>query len=484
MCPIDELSEQLRPMVEGDVATVHQIFSGPVAGDALLILDGRSAGDPQRAADQRAGAAARRSMPRPARSSTEVGNILLNACLGTFGNVLKVQVSFSVPHLTLESLDGVMSSIAVGHEGLRYALVVHAAFRLRGSSLIGYVVIVLSVASIDRLVRARRRLGTRASMKTAEDSGSGVMPAQAAMVRWFLETTHQGLFATDADFQVLAWNRWMQIHTGRAASDVVGRPLFEAFPELVARELDRCYRDALEGRVTTLSQGLHRYVLPLAPTHADLGLPQMPQSGQIGPLMDGDRVIGTVTTIDNVSDRLASEAELRKQIEAQRTGALRCRGCAAFEGRVPVHAVPRAPSAAQCRARLDAHSHGAAGRRSGRDCQGPASHRPQCDGPGGDDRRHPRCGAGRRRQAAAGSPADRPAAGGSRRRRRDHAVGHGQAHRHHDDARRRHTARAGRCRPPSADRLESALERGQVHRSGRQRSTSGSPLRERWRASS
>ena len=73
-------------------------------------------------------------------------------------------------------------------------------------------------------------------MKTAEDSGSGVMPAQAAMVRWFLETTHQGLFATDADFQVLAWNRWMQIHTGRAASDVVGRPCSGA-SELVTREL-------------------------------------------------------------------------------------------------------------------------------------------------------------------------------------------------------------------------------------------------------
>jgi signal transduction histidine kinase/ActR/RegA family two-component response regulator len=143
-------------------------------------------------------------------------------------------------------------------------------------------------------------------------------PAHAAMVRWFLETTHQGLFATDANLQVLAWNRWMQIHTGRPASDVVGRPLFEAFPGLVTRELDRCYREALEGRVTTLSQGLHRFVLSLAPTHADLGLPQMPQSGQIGPLMDGERVIGTVTTIDNVSDRLASEAELRKQIDAQR----------------------------------------------------------------------------------------------------------------------------------------------------------------------
>jgi chemotaxis protein CheC len=153
MCPIDELSEQLRPMVEGDLATVHQIFSGSVVGDALLILDGRSAGILKELLTNEP------AMPLEIDASarevvTEVGNILLNACLGTFGNVLKVQVSFSVPHLTLESLDGVMSSIAVGHEGLRYALVVHAAFRLRGSSLIGYVVIVLSVASIDRLVRA------------------------------------------------------------------------------------------------------------------------------------------------------------------------------------------------------------------------------------------------------------------------------------------------------------------------------------------
>ena len=43
---------------------------------------------------------------------------------------------------------------AVGQEGLRYALIVHAAFRLRDSSLTGYLVIVLGVASIERLIRA------------------------------------------------------------------------------------------------------------------------------------------------------------------------------------------------------------------------------------------------------------------------------------------------------------------------------------------
>ena len=44
----------------------------------------------------------------------------------------------------------------------------------------------------------------------------------------------------------------------------------------------------------------------------------MPQSGRICPLRDGDAIIGTVTVIENISERLASDAELRKQIEAQR----------------------------------------------------------------------------------------------------------------------------------------------------------------------
>ena len=153
MCPIDELSRHLRPMILGEVASVHQIFSGQVVGDAFMILDGQSAAILKELLTNEP------AMPLEIDASarevvTEVGNILLNACLGTFGNVLKVQVSFSVPHLTLESLEGVVSSVSVDQEGLRYALIVHAAFRLRGSSLTGYVVIVLSVASIDRLVRA------------------------------------------------------------------------------------------------------------------------------------------------------------------------------------------------------------------------------------------------------------------------------------------------------------------------------------------
>lgn len=151
--PISDLEKALSPVVRGEVASVHQIFSGPVSGDALLILDYAAAGTLKELLTNEP------PLPLPLDASarevlTEIGNILLNACLGTFGNLLQVQVSFSVPQLNLETLTEVLRSLIVNREGLRYALVVHAGFRLRDAEVTGYLVIVLSVASLDRLIRA------------------------------------------------------------------------------------------------------------------------------------------------------------------------------------------------------------------------------------------------------------------------------------------------------------------------------------------
>jgi chemotaxis protein CheC len=151
--PINELNKTLRGVLDDQVATVHQIFSGPVAGDALLILNHTAAGMLKELLTNEP------PLPLPLDASarevlTEVGNILLNACLGTFGNILEVQVSFSVPHLNLDTLQEVLRSLLVNQEGLRYALIVHAGFKLRDAEVKGYLVIVLSVASLDRLIRA------------------------------------------------------------------------------------------------------------------------------------------------------------------------------------------------------------------------------------------------------------------------------------------------------------------------------------------
>jgi chemotaxis protein CheC len=82
-----------------------------------------------------------------------VGNILLNACLGVFGNLLKVHVKFSVPRLHVESLGHLLSSVVVGRDELRYALAVYTSFRLRDSFVSGCLVMALGVASLDRLIQ-------------------------------------------------------------------------------------------------------------------------------------------------------------------------------------------------------------------------------------------------------------------------------------------------------------------------------------------
>lgn len=153
LLPIEEVGPSLAGVVHGHVASVHQIFSGPVGGDALLILDEDGASMLKELLTNEP--ALPLSIDASAREViAEVGNILLNACLGTFGNLLKVQVSFSVPQLTIENVGALLQSLMVAQQGMRYALVVHAGFRLRDAQVTGYLVIVLSVASLDRLIRA------------------------------------------------------------------------------------------------------------------------------------------------------------------------------------------------------------------------------------------------------------------------------------------------------------------------------------------
>jgi len=56
--------------------------------------------------------------------------------------------------LHVEDLDSMLTSLTIGQDELRYALVVHTSFRLRDGAVSGYLVIVLGVTSLDRLIQA------------------------------------------------------------------------------------------------------------------------------------------------------------------------------------------------------------------------------------------------------------------------------------------------------------------------------------------
>jgi chemotaxis protein CheC len=151
--PVTQLDASLSRVVANEVASVHQVFSGPVGGDALLILD------PVAASTLKELLTNEPALPLELDVSsrevlTEVGNILLNACIGTFGNLLQVPVSFSVPEIDVASLRTIVDRMAAEGDSLRYALVITAGFRLKDADVTGYVVIVLTVQSLTRLLLA------------------------------------------------------------------------------------------------------------------------------------------------------------------------------------------------------------------------------------------------------------------------------------------------------------------------------------------
>jgi signal transduction histidine kinase/CheY-like chemotaxis protein len=138
----------------------------------------------------------------------------------------------------------------------------------------------------------------------------------AAVLHWMHDLA-QGIITTDSELNVVQWNHWMEENTGKRAAEVSGKNLLDLFPELTERRLDRQYKWALEGQVRVLSQALHSYLISMPAVSIDQGFAQMQQAVRISPLNHDGRVIGTLTVIEDVTERVAREAELQSQIEAR-----------------------------------------------------------------------------------------------------------------------------------------------------------------------
>ena len=150
-----------------------------------------------------------------------------------------------------------------------------------------------------------------------EDLSSKETLHNAAVLHWMHDLAAQGIITTDSELNVVEWNQWMEAHTGKRVHEVIGKNLLDLFVELTQRRLDRHYKWALEGQVRVLSQALHGYLIAMPAVSAEHGYPQMQQAVRISPLTHEDQVIGTLTIIEDVTERVAREAELQAQIEAR-----------------------------------------------------------------------------------------------------------------------------------------------------------------------
>ncbi len=158
---MDELERLLLPGMEKEVTTVHQIFSGAISGNALLLLGGDSASVLVDLLTGGSGKAHRMNVS-DREALVEVGNILLNAYLGTFGNMLKVQISFTVPHLRVDDINQIFNSLVVGEITVHYVLVISTEFAMENGSVSGKIILMMGIESLEALLAAIDKMNLNA----------------------------------------------------------------------------------------------------------------------------------------------------------------------------------------------------------------------------------------------------------------------------------------------------------------------------------
>lgn len=124
-----------------------------------------------------------------------------------------------------------------------------------------------------------------------------------------------GVLTVDAALDLTGWNRWLEAATGWSATQVVGRPLLDVFPELAGSRGESAFRRALGGETVMMSHRFHEFLLPMPSDPAFPGFERMQQSARIAPLLSAGRPAGAVALIQDVTERVAREAELRDALE-------------------------------------------------------------------------------------------------------------------------------------------------------------------------
>jgi diguanylate cyclase (GGDEF)-like protein len=130
-----------------------------------------------------------------------------------------------------------------------------------------------------------------------------------------LDTLPFGVLLTDADLVVVQVNLWLADRLSMPAAALIARPLAAAFPELAERSLLAAFDLARnDGRTVRLPASLYTYFLKLSSQTGDKQA-DMPQSATIAPLFVDGRVVGTLTLIEDETQRLLNERQLQRQID-------------------------------------------------------------------------------------------------------------------------------------------------------------------------
>ncbi|MGV7209096.1 diguanylate cyclase [Oxalobacteraceae bacterium A2-2] len=127
-----------------------------------------------------------------------------------------------------------------------------------------------------------------------------------------------GAVVLDGERRIVLWNSWMVRHSGLAAEAVLGRELFELFPELRGQRVDAAIGQALHNNFPSLlSQSLNKAPFPLyanpAVDAAGGGRERLQQALEVSPIAVPGGSRHCLIQISDVSLAVGREKLLREQ---------------------------------------------------------------------------------------------------------------------------------------------------------------------------
>jgi len=151
--PISEFANLVEQYAPHEEVFIHQVFKGTICGDVVLFMDVHSASV---LVDLLSGGSgiAKQLDPSDREALIEVGNILMNGYIGSFGNLLNLKLNFSLPHMREESLAFWLekrdSALSRQHH---YVVLVKTDFNIANVQAGGYVALLLDLEALIVLVK-------------------------------------------------------------------------------------------------------------------------------------------------------------------------------------------------------------------------------------------------------------------------------------------------------------------------------------------
>ena len=142
--------------------------------------------------------------------------------------------------------------------------------------------------------------------------------ADLDLLSFIVDRVEVGIFALDRELRVVLWNKFMATHSGMHADQVVGRQLFECFPELPRKWLEKKLQNVFLLKNYAFTSWEQRPYLLKFPHNRPItgGVDYMRQNCTFLPVRSGDEVENVCITVFDYTDTALYQQQLKQTISA------------------------------------------------------------------------------------------------------------------------------------------------------------------------